>query len=98
MGNRILYVGGLAETVSDNELRDLFRGYGRVARAYIGRHQHSGKSEGYGFVKMNSSEYALNAVVVREGTAFAGCSLRLYGTPYIAENSQPQPPIPKELS
>jgi len=98
LGKRILYVGGLAETVSDNELHDLFRGYGTVARAYIVRHKHSDKSAGYGFVEMSSSEQALNAAAALEGTSFAGHSLRLYVTPYVAQSSQPQPPIPKELS
>jgi RNA recognition motif-containing protein len=95
---RILYVGGLGETVSDSELRDLFGKYGAVARAYIIRHKHSGKSAGYGFVEMSSGEQARTAAVALEGTAFAGHSLRLYVTSHVAQNSQPQPPIPQELS
>jgi len=96
MGKRVLYVGGLAETVSDIELRELFRGYGTVARAYIIRYKHSGKSAGYGFVEMSSGEQALNAAVALEGTAFAGHSLRLYVTPYVAQNLSPQPSTPQE--
>lgn len=96
MGKRVLYVGGLAETVSDNDLCDLFREYGAVARAYIIRHKYSGKSAGYGFVEMGSGEQARNAAVALEGTAFAGHSLRLYVTPNVAQNSQPQPSIPQE--
>jgi RNA recognition motif-containing protein len=87
MGKRILYVGGLSENISDYQLRDLFGAYGVVARAYIVRHKHSGKSAGYGFVEMSSGEQALNAVVALEGAEFAGNCLRLYVTPYAAYSS-----------
>lgn len=87
MGKRVLYVGGLSETISDYQLRDLFGAYGVVARAYIVRHKHSGKSAGYGFVEMSSGEQALNAVVALEGAEFAGNCLRLYVTPYAAYSS-----------
>ena len=82
MGKRVLYVGGLSETVSDCHLRDLFAAYGLVAHAHIVRHKHSGKSAGYGFVEMASGEQALMAVVALEETEFAGRCLRLCVTPY----------------
>jgi RNA recognition motif-containing protein len=82
MGKRVLYVGGLSDSISDCQLRELFSTYGIVARAYIVRHKHSGKSAGYGFVEMGSGEQALRAVVALEGAEFAGNCLRLYVTPY----------------
>lgn len=88
--------GELAETVSDNELRDLFREYGAVSRASIVRHKHSGKSAGYGFVEMSSGEQTLNAAVALGSTAFGGHSVRLYITPSVAQNSQPPSSIPQE--
>ena len=84
MGKRVLYVGGLSETTDDYHLRDLLGTYGIVARAYVVRHKHSGKSAGYGFVEMSSSEQALTAVVALQGAPFEGNSLRLYVTPYIS--------------
>jgi RNA recognition motif-containing protein len=86
LGKRVLYVGGLSDTTSDYQLRDLFGTYGVVARAYVVRHKHSGKSAGYGFVEMGSGEQALNAVVALEGTLVDGNSLRLYVTPYASTN------------
>ena len=56
--------------------------YGLVARAYVVRFKHTGKSAGYGFVEMGSGEQALNAVVALEGTEWDGHLLRLYVTPY----------------
>lgn len=87
MGKRVLYVGGLSDATSDYQLRDLFGSYGEVARAYVVRHKHSGKSAGYGFVEMGSGEQALNAVVALEGALFDGNCLRLYVTPYVSTNS-----------
>jgi cold-inducible RNA-binding protein len=82
MGKRVVYVGGLSDSVSDSTLRDLFATYGLVARAHVVRHKHSGKSAGYGFVEMGSGEQALEAVVALEGTQYDGNYLRLYVTPY----------------
>jgi len=86
MNKRVLYVGGLTEATSDCQLRDLLGVYGTVARAFVVRHKHSGKSAGYGFVEMGSGEQALNAVIALEGALFEGNCLRLYVTPYPATN------------
>ena len=72
MGKRVLYVGGLSDSVSDCNLRDLFGAYGLVARAHVVRYKHSGKSAGYGFVEMASDEQAHKAVVALEGTRYDG--------------------------
>jgi RNA recognition motif-containing protein len=82
MGKRVLYVGGLPDTISDSALRGIFTTYGFVARAYVVRFKHTGKSAGYGFVEMGSGEQASNAVVALEGTKWDGHLLRLYVTPY----------------
>lgn len=86
MSKRVLYVGGLSDATSDYQLRDLFGAYGVVARAYVVRHKHSGKSAGYGFVEMGSGEQALSAVIALEGALFEGNCLRLYVTPYVSTN------------
>ena len=82
MKKRVLYVGGLPDKLSDCELRGIFTSYGLVARAYVVRFKHTGKSAGYGFVEMGSGEQALNAVVALEGTEWDGHPLRIYVTPY----------------
>ena len=89
MGKRVLYVGGLSETISDCSLRDLFGAYGMVVAAHIVRHKHSCKSAGYGFVEMASGEQALRAVVALEGTRLDGRCLRLYVTPYASKCPSP---------
>lgn len=85
MGKRVLYVGGLSDKISDCELRGLFASYGLVARAYVVRFKHTGKSAGYGFVEMGSGDQALSAVGALEGTEWEGQLLRLYVTPYATQ-------------
>jgi RNA recognition motif-containing protein len=87
MGKRVLYVGGLSDTISDSQLRDLFSAYGLVTRAYIVRLKHSQRSAGYGFVEMSSGEDALNAVITLEGLELDGRCLRLFITPYAHHDS-----------
>jgi len=82
VGKRVVYVGGLTKSVSDNGLRDLFNKYGTVARAYIVRHKNTDISAGYGFVEMASAEQALQVVVALEGALVDGRCLRLYVTPH----------------
>ena len=82
MGKRVIYVGSLAECLTECQLRDLFSTYGKVVRIQIVRHKFTRKSAGYGFVEMDSGEEALRAVVALEGTEFAGHCLRLYVTSY----------------
>ncbi|MDI3463436.1 MAG: hypothetical protein OJF50_002257 [Nitrospira sp.] len=83
VSKRILYGGGLSDTTSDYQLHDLFGTYGIVTRAYVVRHKCSGKSAGYGFVEMGSSEQAMSAVVALEGAVFEGNCLRLYIAPHV---------------
>lgn len=87
MGKRVVYVGGLAESVSDHGLRNLFGEYGIVARASVIRHKNTEKSAGYGFVEMASAEEALYAVVALEGALVEGRCLRLYVTPYASHTA-----------
>ncbi len=87
MGKRMIYVGGLSDSMSDRQLRDLLGTYGVVASAHVVRYKHSGKSAGYGFVEMGSGEQALEAVVALEGTEYDGRCLRLFVTPSPSRSS-----------
>ena len=81
MGKTLLYVGGLSQTATDQQLLELFTPYGTVERAYVITYKLTGKSAGYGFVEMDSGENALKAVVALEGTEVDGQKLRTYVTP-----------------
>ena len=96
LDKRVVYVGGLADIISDGELRDLLGAYGLVACVTVIRYKPSGKSAGYGFVEMGSEEQALRAVVALDGARFQGHCLRLFVMPQFSVRSKPLSPQPKE--
>lgn len=67
-----LYVGGIPYTATDNDLRDLFAEYGTVASASIIMDRMTGRSRGFGFVEMSSSEEAQAAMDGLNNTEMMG--------------------------
>ena len=57
-----LYVGGLAYTVTDKELEDLFAEQGTVTSATIIKDRDNGQSKGFGFIEMSDIKEAQNAI------------------------------------
>ena len=57
-----LYVGGLAYSVTDQELEQLFSEQGKVISAVVIKDRDSGQSKGFGFVEMSSEEEAKAAI------------------------------------
>src|ERR1700761_6558825 len=73
MGKK-LYVGNLAYGVTDSDLQQLFETHGSVQSAQVIMDRDTGRSKGFGFVEMSSSEEAeaaINALngVERDGRA-----------------------------
>ncbi len=68
MSKHVLYVGGFRQNTSDDRLRNLLWAYGAVSHVHVVRPKYPGKSAGYGFVQMDSSEQAWNADIALEGT------------------------------
>ena len=57
-----LYVGNLAKTISENELRSLFSQVGEVTGLSIPKDRKSGESKEYGYLTMCSQNEADRAV------------------------------------
>lgn len=57
-----LYVGGLAYSVTDQELEQLFSEHGKVLSATIIKDRDSGQSKGFGFVEMEDLKEAQGAI------------------------------------
>lgn len=66
--NKRLYVGGLSYSVDDDGLRALFEPFGEVKFVKVIRDFHSGRSKGFGFVEMNTSEEAKEAIEKLHGS------------------------------
>ncbi len=57
-----LYVGNLAFSTTVDDLRDAFAQYGEVTSANVISDRDTGRSRGFGFVEMSSSEEATAAI------------------------------------
>ena len=62
MGTK-LYVGNLPYSVTEEKLREHFARHGSVVSARIITDKFSGRSKGFGFVEMGSSEEDRKSVV-----------------------------------
>jgi RNA recognition motif-containing protein len=60
--NTNLYVGNLPYNVSEQDLRDLFGQVGEVVSAQVISDRETGRSRGFGFVKMATPEEAQSAI------------------------------------
>jgi RNA recognition motif-containing protein len=70
-----LYVGGLAYSVTEQELETLFAEYGKVASVAVIKDRDSGQSKGFGFVEMSSDEEAQAAIKGLNGKEVSGRSI-----------------------
>ena len=75
MTGKKLYVGGLPYSVTDRELEELFAEHGTVESARVITDRMTGRSRGFGFVEMSSSEEAEAASQQLNGTQMQGRSL-----------------------
>lgn len=71
MGNR-LYVGNLPYSVTDDSLRAAFAPHGEVVSASVVMDRATGRSRGFGFVEMSSSEQAEKATQAMNGALLDG--------------------------
>ena len=67
-----LYVGNLPYNTVDADLQTLFSQAGTVKSAQVIRDRASGRSKGFGFVEMASSEEAQSAITMFHGKDFSG--------------------------
>lgn len=70
--NPKLFVGGLAWTATDEDLRSAFAECGEVKEATVVRFPDTGRSKGFGFVEYATTEEAEEAKKKLDGTEIAG--------------------------
>ena len=75
-----LFVGNLAYSVGDNELEALFGEHGTVVSAVIIRDRETGRSRGFGFVEMETTEIAEAAAGAIDGFEMEGRRIRVNHT------------------
>jgi RNA recognition motif-containing protein len=70
-----IYVGNLAFTTTDHDLRQLFEPYGVVDEIRVITDRDTGRSKGFGFVEMPDSAAAKAAIQGLQGKELAGRTL-----------------------
>ena len=70
-----LYVGNLPYSTSSSDLETLFAEYGEVVSAHVITDRDTGRSRGFGFVEMESSEAAESAISALNGQDQGGRAL-----------------------
>jgi RNA recognition motif-containing protein len=72
-----LYVGNISFNTSNQDLIDLFSSSGTVTSANIIEDRETGRSRGFGFVEMSSSEEANAAIASLNGKEVDGRALKV---------------------
>jgi cold-inducible RNA-binding protein len=69
------FVGNLAFTTTEQDLRQLFESYDTIETVRIITDRETGRSRGFGFVEMPASRAAQSAIDALNGTPVAGRAL-----------------------
>jgi RNA recognition motif-containing protein len=72
-----VYVGNLAFSVKEDELREKFASFGELTEVTIIMDRMSGRSKGFGFVTFADDEAAKKAIAELDGKEFQGRNLKV---------------------
>lgn len=72
-----IFVGNLDFNTSEEELRKMFEAHGQVDRVAIMTDRDTGRSRGFGFVEMPSSEDGEKAIAALNGSQIGGRTLNV---------------------
>jgi RNA recognition motif-containing protein len=72
-----IYVGNLAYSVTDDDLREAFSAFGEVERASVIMDRDTGRSKGFGFVEMPDNAQAEAAINGMNEKDLSGRAIRV---------------------
>jgi RNA recognition motif-containing protein len=70
-----IYVGNLPREATEEELRGVFEGFGRIDSVNIIKDRYTGDSRGFAFIEMPDNSEAKKAISEVDGTEMMGRSL-----------------------
>ncbi|MCX4026443.1 RNA-binding protein [Endozoicomonas sp. SM1973] len=87
-----IYVGNLAYSTTENDLRKLFEEFGEVSTATLIKDKISGKSKGFGFIEMPSNAEAETAIRELNDKPVTGRKIKVNQAKPRTENRQQRRP------
>jgi len=72
-----LYVGNLAYSVTEEDLKDVFSEFGELESVNIIKDKYSGQSKGFGFVEMPDNSEADKAIKALNGSQLKGRPIKV---------------------
>ncbi len=72
-----IYVGNLSFNILEDALKSTFLQYGDVSSCKVIVDRETGRSKGFGFIEMGSSEDARTAISALDGSELDGRSMRV---------------------
>lgn len=86
-----IYVGNLAYSVTEEDLRQAFAAFGEVAKADLIKDRFSGQSKGFGFVEMPKNSEADAAIKALNGSVLKGRPIKVNQSEPRGERPQRKP-------
>lgn len=71
-----IYVGNLAFTAGDEDLRSAFEQFGEVTSVNIIQDRETGRSRGFAFVEMSNDDHAKEAIENLDGSSICGRTVK----------------------
>src|SRR6266571_5949851 len=72
-----LFVGNMSFQTSEDDLKELFKPFGQVARIHIAMDRETGRARGFAFVEMPNDEEAAKAMAGLDGKEAGGRNLKV---------------------
>ena len=85
-----IFVGNLAFTATEHDLRTLFELYGAVDTIHVVTEHETDRSRGFGFVDMPERSTARAAIAGLHGMDLAGCALTVNEADWWAQCREPR--------
>ena len=76
MSNK-LYVGNIAFSSTEADLKDLFGRHGAVESVAVITDRETGRSRGFAFVEMEEAQAAQDAILALDGTELGGRTIKV---------------------
>ena len=80
-----IFVGNIAFTASEEDLRELFEQHGTVDKVHLITDRYTGRSRGFGFVEMPDDDEAKAAIAALNGNS-------LHNRPLTVNEARPREP------